>query len=174
MTFTLRCPLMFYLSKPFTSCRRIWHSKQPAGCFPLCLTQDEMELSDTWNYSNIFDFTVYAPLSSVYTKPPLPCRHVRWLGSSVHIAPASHDPGLTRPGPRQCQYPPPRELRAEVFILCHPPRCQKPQHFNYCCEQHELSHKNEWVRGRGVLGNYHIQKQLESEMPRWQLMRAPD
>ena len=23
-----------------------------------------------------------------------------------------------------------------------------------------------------VLGNYHIQKQLESEMPRWQLMRA--
>ena len=82
--------------------------------------------------------TVYAPLSSVYTKPPLPCRHVRWLGSSVHIAPTSHDPGLTRPGPRQCQYPPPRELRAEVFIHCHPPRCQKPQHFNYCCEQHEL------------------------------------
>ena len=34
---------------------------------------------------------------------------------------------------RQSQYPPPR-VHGEVFIIsCHPLRCQKPQHFNYCC-----------------------------------------
>lgn len=131
--------------------------------------------TDNTGYENrMFDLQNMHPcLSSILS-------HLTPMRRPVVGFKCSHHANFPRPrawpaqAARQSQYPPPREHR-EVFIFCcHPSRCQKPQHFNYCCGHGLRATKmNEFeAAAGGVLGNYHIQKQLESEMPRWQLMRA--
>ena len=108
-------------------------------------------------------------MSSLYTKPPH--SHAA-SGGWVQVFTSRQlptTPSLTRPGcPPVSISSAPGTWRGLHHLLSSP-EVSKAATFQLLLWA--LSDKNEWVRGR-VLGNYHIQKQLESEMPRWQLMRA--